>query len=523
MSIQVPLAPWAVALLFASGCAAVESDLPEAATESQETEHQDSDATLDDEATFRYAYELTPSRLDPHRASISQDGVTLFPSYDRLVHQAPDGEPEPGLAEAWEFSDDGLVLTLELREGVTFHDGEPFDADAVAANIERAQNVEGSAVVTELDPIEEVEVVDEHTVELHLSRPTMSLVAALSDRAGAMVSPAALENVDLDEVAVGAGMYRMVEHRRDDITVFERYDDYWDPEAAAVERLEIHHMADGTTRLNAVQTGEVDATRVPPALESQARTTDLEVEVAESLYFVYLVLNRTRSEFDTTEVRQALNHALDREGLRDGVYHGHASISVQPFLEDYWAYNPEIGPERYDHDVDRAQELLAEAGLPDGFSFDAIIPTGPDYLPIAEAVQAQLEDVGIDMEVQAVEPDTMADVMFAEERHDAMIAGWGPRPDPSMTVATRYTSDGYANPGGHSTERLEELHAAAETIVDEDERAEVMHELVEEVVDEVLEIPVIFPHDVYLTTDDVVGFRPRLMRRPEFRGVGIAQ
>jgi peptide/nickel transport system substrate-binding protein len=167
---------------------------------------------------FRYAYELTPSRLDPHRASISQDGVTLFPAYDRLVHQSPVGEPEPGLARAWTW-EDPLALRLDLRPGVTFHDGTPFDAAAVKANVERAKTVQGSAVRTELDPVSSVEVRDPLTAVLRLSYPSASLPAVLSDRAGAMVSPQALaDGVDLDAVAVGAGMYRMVEHNRGQIT-----------------------------------------------------------------------------------------------------------------------------------------------------------------------------------------------------------------------------------------------------------------------------------------------------------------
>ena len=511
-------------LLLLGACAPVEDDTDAAAVDEGAGEEPPEDRELDPDATFRYAYELTPSRLDPHRATISQDGVTLFPAYDRLIHQDPDGEAVPGLAEDWEFSDDGLVLTLNLREEVTFHDGEPFDAEAAALNLDRALTLEDSAVAADLAAIDDLEVIDEHTLDIRLARPSASLVGVLSDRAGVMVSPAAIEEeVNLDEEAVGAGMYRMVEHRPDDITVYERFEDYWDPDAAAAAQLEIHHIADGTTRLNAIRTGEVDATRVPPALEADARGSDLRVEMAESLYFEYFVLNRTRSEFDQVEVRQAISHAIDRQGIVDGVYGGNASTSVQPFIEDYWAYNPDVGPDRYDYDPERAQELLEEAGLPDGFAFDVIIPTGPDFLPVAEAIQSQLAEVGLDVEVQAVEPDTMGDVMFVQEAHDAMIAGWGPRPDPSMTVAQRYTEDGFANPGGHSTDRLHELHEAADAEVDEQERTALVHELGEEVVDQVLEIPVVFPHDVYLYTDDVVGFEPRLMRRPEFRGVGVAQ
>jgi peptide/nickel transport system substrate-binding protein len=470
---------------------------------------------------FRYAYELTPSRLDPHRASISQDGVTLFPAYDRLVHQSPVGEPEPGLARAWAW-EDPLALRLDLRPGVTFHDGTPFDAAAVKANIERAKTVQGSAVRTELDPISSVEVRDPMTAVLRLSYPSASLPAVLSDRAGAMVSPKALaDGVDLDAVAVGAGMYRMVEHHRGQITRFERHPGYWDPAAAAAEKLEIHHIADAATRLNAVRTGVVDACRVPPALLDQAKQTGLEVSTAGSLNFNYFVLNRARSAFGDLRVRRALNHALDREAIRQGVYRGLATVSAQPFVPGYWAYDEDLGDEAIRFDPDLARRLLAEAGVGEGLRFSTVIPTGSDYQPLAEAIQAQLAAVGVTMEISPAAPDTMGDLMFVQERYDAMLASWGPRADPSMTVATRYTANGFGNPGGQTTPRLEELHKQALATTDPAARATVLHDLVDEVVDQVLEIPVVFPEDVVVQSPRVVGLVPRLMHRPEFRGVTV--
>jgi peptide/nickel transport system substrate-binding protein len=115
----------------------------------------------------------------------------------------------------------------------------------------------------------------------------------------------------------------------------------------------------------------------------------------------------------------------------------------------------------------------------------------------------------------------MGDLMFVQERYDAMLASWGPRADPSMTVATRYTANGFGNPGGQTTPRLEELHKQALATTDPGARTAVMHDLVDEVVDQVLEIPVVFPEDVVVQSPRVVGLVPRLMHRPEFRGVTV--
>src|SRR5690606_12811646 len=130
--------------------------------------------------------------------------IYLYPAYDRLTELTPDGEVIPMLAESWEFTDDDTVLRLDLRQDVVFHDGEPFNAEAVKANIERGQTLETSAVKPDLASIEEVVVVDDYTVELHLSSPGSSLPALLSDRAGMMISPGAFDNPDIDLMPVGA-------------------------------------------------------------------------------------------------------------------------------------------------------------------------------------------------------------------------------------------------------------------------------------------------------------------------------
>lgn len=173
---------------------------------------------------LRFGYDIALSRFDPHRSTLSQDGVTLFPTYDRLVHQDPDGNPVPGLATEWEFSDDGLALTFSLREGVTFHDGAVFDAAAVKANIERAQTVEGGSHIGDLAVITSIGVLDELEVRFLLDGAAPQLPLVLSDRAGAMVSPAAFDNGDLDVAPVGAGMYRVTEYVAGDRVVYERYE-----------------------------------------------------------------------------------------------------------------------------------------------------------------------------------------------------------------------------------------------------------------------------------------------------------
>ena len=164
--------------------------------------------------------------------------------YDRLVHTAPDGSLVPGLAESWEYSPDGTVLTFHLREGVQFQDGAVFDAAAVKANIERSQTLEGSTLAAELARIAEVVVVDPQTVELHLSSADATLPAVFSGRSGAMISPNSLADPQLDRTPVGAGMFKLVEFAEGSDFAVERWDGYWDPDAVKVKRIEVKVLPD---------------------------------------------------------------------------------------------------------------------------------------------------------------------------------------------------------------------------------------------------------------------------------------
>ena len=154
-------------------------------------------------------------------------------------HRDADSTLVPGLAIEWEWVDDDTALQLALREGVTFHDGTPFDATSVKTNIDRAKTVEGSAVAPLLGVVESVEVVDPLTVKLHVNGPAATLPRILADRPGMMISPAAIDDPNLPEHPVGAGMYRVQEYRSGDRAIMVPFEDYWNPEWVKLGQLEI--------------------------------------------------------------------------------------------------------------------------------------------------------------------------------------------------------------------------------------------------------------------------------------------
>lgn len=475
------------------------------------------------DASFIYAYPITVSRLDPHRASISQDATTLFPVYDRLVHLSSDGELIPGLAESWEFSDDGLTLTLHVRPDVTFHDGAALDAEAVKANLDRAVSIEGSSVKTDLGAIASVEVVDPMTVAVTLSAPNVAIIGSFADRAGILVSPKAIaDGVDLDKTMVGAGPYKFVSHVLGDNTKFERNDDYWDKDhLAQVKTLEIKVMGDANARLNAIRTGEVNATTINavqmPEVENNA---DLRMVLNTELAYYYVVQNRARQGQDDLKLRQALLTGLDREAICQSLLAGACEVTDQPFPPGYFAYNEDIPQVLYPYDPDKAHAMLDEIGVTN-LDLSMVIPSGlPTYPEMSEVIQAQWAELGVNVTITGADPSSLGQIMFADKQYDTMLATWGGRPDPAMTMIQRAGAESFANPGGHTTPAMTDLIAQVTSIADPVEREKALQAGSKEMAESVLEMVVAFPRTPYVMAKNVV-FQPYLSSKPEFRDIAV--
>lgn len=478
-------------------------------------------APVEDGGTLRYGDANGPSRFDPHRSSIGQDIRFFAPVYDRLVHQEPDGTFIPGLATDWYFNEDGSELTFELREGVTFHDGAEFNAEAVKANIERGQDVEGSSIAGDLADITEVEIVDDYTVVFKLAQANSILPGLLSHRAGSMVSPTAFDNPDLDLMPVGAGMYRVTEYSVDNRIVYERYEDYWDDSVTGPDVIELRILSDDVARINALRSGEVDLTIIRGTQIDEATSAGFNISSAPALTYLVLYLNRARSEFGDPLVRQAVNHAIDRQAIVDVVLNGAGDAAVQPFPEGYYAYNPDYPGDYYEYNPERARELLAEAGLPDGFEFEMLATALGAYVQSAEAIQAMLAEVGITANIRQVEAAQTADVFYAQQDGDALVSQWGGRPDPQMSLDLQFSDTGFSNPGRHTTERFMEINTAAKQAVDPDERNALLQDAVSEVVEQALQAPIAHDHGVFAYSDAVQNFQVLITGQPNFRVMGI--
>lgn len=473
------------------------------------------------DAIIRYQWG-TPagSNYDPQQAFNQFANIYLYPVFDRLTELTPEGEVVPMLAESWEFAEDNTVLRLVLRQGVVFHDGEPFNAEAVKANIERGQTLETSAVKPDLASIAEVVVLDDYTVELHLSSPGASLPALLSDRAGMMISPAAFDNEDLDLMPIGAGPYHVVEHVPGSVIRYERFADYWNPEAQTLGGVEIAMQLDPEARLRAVIDGQADASSLNADQVGAAEDAGLHVETRSSTGAFLLFVNMASPGLDTLEVRHAMSMAIDRQGLADALHAGLCTPTNQIFPTTYWAGSPDVAVDEFDPEGARA--LLEEAGFGDGLALEAVVVNVPFYTAQLEALQAMLGEVGIDLTVTALEPTELLS-RFASGEADLYFTQYPGSVDPAKTVASIFAPEASLNPGDYSNPEVQELALEGLSVIDQAERAPIYQQLSEVAAADYFHIPICSPEGVYVDNGTVQNLVPTLSGSIDFRGVTISE
>ncbi len=353
------------------------------------------DAGPEPSRTLSIANLQTAASFDPGELDTGWQVYYWQPVYDTLLNYTPDGQIEANLATAWEYNDDNTVLTLTLRDDVTFTDGERFTADAVKANIEHLQQGSGVSVYM-VGGVTDVVVKDEQTVEIHLDAPDPAFTYYLCLVAGAMASPAALGTEGIAAEPVGSGPYVLDTDAT--ITgseyVFERNEDYWNEDAFPFDRVVVKAMEDLTARVNALKSGQVNAATADTTVLQEAEASNLQIG-RNPISWRGLVLFDREGEMvpalADVRVRQALNHAIDADALLENIYGGAGVRSTQIFNQKSTAFVEDLDA-AYPYDPDRAKQLLAEAGYVDGF--ELTIPEFPGDVS-APVITQQLAEIGV--------------------------------------------------------------------------------------------------------------------------------
>lgn len=429
-----------------------------------------------DETSLTWGWAL-PTSWDPVTSTAGWDTHALALVYDGLTQLDTEGEVVPGLAESWEYNEDGTAITFHLREGAEFTDGTPVTADAVKQSIERGRDQENSTLAGQLRIVVGIDVDDERTVTVHLDQADYQVPYLFAGKTGFIVNPAAFDDVTtLATQPEGSGPFALTEYVPNAHADLEKNEDYWNADHIFIDDFSIVPVTDPATVVAGVSSGQWDVAQVPPAQVEGAEAANLEVETIRALTVRALDVNSTVAPFDDQRVLQAISHATDRQALVDAAYFGQGTPNWQPFPEGYVAHSPELD-ELYPHDVEAAKELLAEAGHPDGL--EITLSLTEDDTALAEVLQAQWAEAGIDVTLNVL-PSAAVAQNYVQRTLPFVLDSYSGRQSPLQGLEVLYGTEGLMNLGRQTPPELTAaIDAARATPTDADDYAEKVQDAVE--------------------------------------------
>lgn len=389
----------------------------------------------------------------------------------------------PGLAKSWEISEDGLTYTFKLQEGVKFHDGTDFNAEAVVQNVDRWKagteedfyyfnsmfKAEGEDIITE------VVAEDDYTAVFKLSRPQAPFLKNLAMSPFGIASPTAFEAAGdkFGDSPVGTGPFKFTEWKRNESITIEKFEDYWQEGLPKLDKVIFRSIPDNSARLNDLVAGNIDlADGINPS-DGKGIEANSALQLIErpSMNIGYLGLTNTRPPFDNVLVRQAVNYAINKQEIVDAFFEGRAQVAVNPMPPSISGYNDEITG--YEFNPEKAKELLKEAGY-DGSEIELwAMPVPRPYMPdgakVAQVIQKNLEDVGIPSKIVTFEWATYLEKTKNGEA-DAFMLGWtGDNGDADNFIYTLLDKDniGSNNYSYYSNDQVHDLLIAAQSETDE--------------------------------------------------------
>lgn len=396
------------ALQEAEGTAQAQAAQTQAAQAAEEEK-----AGPDEEIVLAGYRNIAPGVEDAYYCSV------ILYVWEPLITMDASGEPAPKLAAGWEMSEDAKTWTFHLQEGVTFHDGEPFNADAVLFNFDRMRyEVKPSGFyslnVDSFYPnLDQVNKVDDYTVELTFTEASPTLLYTMTNFGSAMFSPACFdEEYNFTGIAQGTGPFKIVENVKDEYVLIERNEDYWGEKAAA-KTIRVRTIPDVNTRFSALKSeeimGVIDLKAITPALAVElAKDDNFEITTTNSTMIDFLCLNGTRAPFDDIRMRKALSLLVDRTAIVDNIYLGYASATSNilnystPFYKEF--------PVEYD--VEQAKALIEEVLGGEKVSLKYLVQQdNTEQKAEAELIAALLSEVGVDVTIESYDWATMKEMM----------------------------------------------------------------------------------------------------------------
>jgi len=439
-----------------------------------------------------------PKSMDPATVTAVNDFRILVNMYDGLTRYK-DGslEIEPSLAESWKINDEGTVYTFKLRKGVKFHDGTPFNAEAVKYNFDRMLKEDHPDADTGPFPlsfffsaIKEVNALDESTVQMKLDAPYAPLLSNLAYPTGLIVSPTAVQKskADFGRNPVGTGAFKFKTWESNRQVAVVRNDDYWNG-APSLKGVVFRPITDANARVSEMLSGGIDLmVEVPPDnVATFASSGDFQLHEQAGPHLWFLILNLKEGPFTDKRMRHAINYAINKQALVDNVLQGTATVATGPTPSAFaWAYNTSLKP--YPYDPKKAKALIKEAGQ-EGAEVTFYVTEGGsgmlDPVAMGTAIQADLAAVGITAKIETYEWNTFLGKVNPglEGKADMAEMAWmtnDPDTLPYLTLRSKaWPADGGFNSGYYANPKVDELLEKARTSTDQGERAELYRKMQE--------------------------------------------
>ncbi|WP_042457114.1 ABC transporter substrate-binding protein [Neobacillus dielmonensis] len=379
-----------------------------------------------------------PDFLDPHKAEASLTFRMMLNVFEGLFNPSPDGSVEPAIAEKYQVSDDGLVYTFTLRDEVKFHNGDPVTVKDVKYSFDRLMGTgTGQPLSSDFVNVEAVETPDDKTVVMKLKKPDSTFIYRLTAEQAAIIPES--NDANQNTKPIGTGSFKFVEYNPENNLIIEKNKDYWKKDVPYLDKVTFVFQSDNQSALLSLQGGQLDLTDIPAHQKAEVEKNFTIIEQENNSVFL-LGFNNEKKPFSDLKVRQAINYAINKDEIIEGAFSGYATklgSNLSPIMGKYYKKGLE---DYYPANVEKAKQLLAEAGYPDGFKTTLTISSHAElYSDAAQIAVEQLKKVGITAEIKVVEWAKWLEDVYGKRDYEMTMIDFTGKLDP-YKILSRYVS-----------------------------------------------------------------------------------